>query len=489
MSNSNLPSIILKLITYCRRAFAKAPVDIDLHSGDKIVLDSHRVQFPLDGCAVALVIDKYKLHLYPDSGALKSTSDKSPDMLLVQKLETGSGIEHFQRLQPDASLFVDIEPIDGNLRVSEEYSLSNSTVQISHHHESIVIEASKYQQNAYVIKIPEVSGSACLLKRRQRSLGRVQTIFGGAIKKLDPAEGLLLVQSINKQLALSPHRSTDDRGSPGSVVELPENLIPILIGDLHANIDNLLKILSENAYIDSLDRGDAALIFLGDAIHSEDPDDLESMESSLIMMDLIFKLMLQFPDQVFFVLGNHDSFSEEVVKSGVRQGILWQKYVTKERGDGYQKALEEFYLRSPLIAFSSRFVACHAGPPNNKVSKKELINAKHNPELTYQLLWNRQQSVSFPAGYTRKEVQRFRKSLGLEPHTPFIVGHSPFSKEKTTWCHIGGIKNHHLVTSARPDQVGVFVLINGDMEPQSFTSEPLLKWTNQNPVSRQANSD
>jgi len=39
-------------------------------------------------------------------------------------------------------------------------------------------------------------------------------------------------------------------------------LTPIVVGDLHAQLDNLLKILSENSFLDCLERGDAALILL-----------------------------------------------------------------------------------------------------------------------------------------------------------------------------------------------------------------------------------
>ena len=109
---------------------------------------------------------------------------------------------------------------------------------------------------------------------------------------------------------------------------MPDNVTPILVGDLHARVDNLLTILSENAVLDSLEKGSAALVILGDAVHSEEPDSLEDMESSLLIMDLIFRLKLRFPERVFFIIGNHDSFLHELMKQGVPQGLLWEKHVT-----------------------------------------------------------------------------------------------------------------------------------------------------------------
>ena len=65
--------------------------------------------------------------------------------------------------------------------------------------------------------------------------------------------------------------------------------------DLHGLVDNLLKILSENSFLEALDRGEAALILLGDAVHPEAAGQLEDMDSSILIMDLILKLKLTFP--------------------------------------------------------------------------------------------------------------------------------------------------------------------------------------------------
>jgi len=86
------------------------------------------------------------------------------------------------------------------------------------------------------------------------------------------------------------------------------------------------------------------------------------MHSSLLMMDLIFKLKMRFPEQVVYIVGNHDSFSHDVMKHGVPQGLLWEKHVTASRGEEYKEELELFYRQSPLVVVSPDFIACHAGP-------------------------------------------------------------------------------------------------------------------------------
>jgi hypothetical protein len=59
---------------------------------------------------------------------------------------------------------------------------------------------------------------------------------------------------------------------------------------------------------------------------------LREMQSSMLLMDLIFRLKLRFPRQVFYVRGNHDSFSEDIAKDGIPQGLLWAKELGDQRG-------------------------------------------------------------------------------------------------------------------------------------------------------------
>ncbi len=68
---------------------------------------------------------------------------------------------------------------------------------------------------------------------------------------------------------------------------------PVIVGDLHAQVDNLLKILSENCLLDCLRLKTATLVILGDAIHSENANELDKFDTSMLMMDLIIRLKLQ----------------------------------------------------------------------------------------------------------------------------------------------------------------------------------------------------
>ena len=84
------------------------------------------------------------------------------------------------------------------------------------------------------------------------------------------------------------------------------------------------------------------MILLGDTVHSELEDQMENMTGSMLMMDFIFKLKTRFPNQVFHIRGNHDSFAPDVSKGGIPQGLLWEKHLVVERGARYQQEMDRY---------------------------------------------------------------------------------------------------------------------------------------------------
>jgi len=302
----------------------------------------------------------------------------------------------------------------------------------------------------------------------------LRKIFDNQFGLLPPEEALALLSEVNRLSHGDPYRRKDSEGHPGALVELPDDITPILLGDLHAQVDNLLTALTENGYLESLEMGTAALIFLGDAVHPEHPDKLAFMDSSLQIMDLILRLKRRFPSQVFLVVGNHDSFNHDVMKRHVAQGALWEQRVVELRGQRYRDELARFYRQSPLVSMSRDFVACHAAPARGKPSREQLVDAWRSPQLVRDLTEGRINSPAFPAGYTGRDVRRFLSALGLPANHTFIVGHYPRSRDETVWLDVGKIEGHHVLYSARDDRVGVLTSIDGVIVPQVYPREPLL---------------
>ncbi|MGI9382609.1 MAG: metallophosphoesterase [Methyloligellaceae bacterium] len=329
-----------------------------------------------------------------------------------------------------------------------------------------------------VSQIDEPSEVARPLVNRRNNLQRVRSIFGGLIELLSPEPALAALRQVNQILGDEEYRVKDASGRPGGLVNLPGELLPIIVGDLHAQVDNLLKILSEDSYLEALCRGEACLILLGDNIHSEVDGELEQMDTSLLMLDLIFKLKIRFPDHVVCLRGNHESFEADVGKDGVPQGILFRKRVRELRGQSYADELETFFGLLPYVVKSSDFIACHGGPPRGGAALQDLIGIADHPDLAHALTWNRLKGPRAPLGYRKKDVKRFRAMLGAEKKTPLIVAHNPLSQEETVWTDAGEITNHHIVFSAHQDRLALFTRIGEHLLPLEYPAESLLAFAN-----------
>lgn len=448
----------------------------------KLRLSGREIRIPIMGFPTFEVeLGKQILHLQPDPRPGSGTDQTAYDFILFDPQRYGHGIAHFQRLTPNTTLGIDSDVAYQQYVFSSPREAFRRHFSVSHSGDALVFRDPISELGTYVTLIDHQPRKTQLDGQRAQSLLQVKEIFGGPLQPLSAEAALQTITEVNQLLEHDARRAQDDFGNPGAVVALPEQLTPIVLGDLHAEVDNLLKILSENSFLESLQEGTAALVILGDAVHSERPECAESMHTSLLIMDLIFKLKLRFPRQVFYIIGNHDSFSHDLMKLSVPQGLLWEKHVVKTRGEAYRAALELFYRQSPLAVVTPDFIACHAGPMRSKCSLEMLINARQFPDLVHEITWNRARSTRFPAGYSSGDVRRFRKSLQVDADTPFIVGHYPRSQEGTLWLDVDNTQHHHVVMSCRANQVGLFTRIDGTMVPQTYPTEALLEWLNEQP--------
>ena len=101
---------------------------------------------------------------------------------------------------------------------------------------------------------------------RMNRLQRLRKIFGGPIRLVPRDQALALIEKVNRLMHNEVYRPRDDRGLPGGLLVLPRELIPIVLADMHAQVDNLLTVLTQNAFLEALEDGTAALIILGDAV-------------------------------------------------------------------------------------------------------------------------------------------------------------------------------------------------------------------------------
>ena len=108
--------------------------------------------------------------------------------------------------------------------------------------------------------------------------------------------------AIRNVLAIDPSiRPLNTNKKPGGLLEFPEddNREVIIVGDLHANKQNLKAILMDSQNLYKLKQNKAIMIFLGDSVHDERVGHLQEMDTSIEIMDIIIHLINDYPDNVF----------------------------------------------------------------------------------------------------------------------------------------------------------------------------------------------
>ncbi|MCP3869610.1 MAG: metallophosphoesterase [Gammaproteobacteria bacterium] len=451
-------------------------LDVSLNEGYRLCNESIRI--PIEDHTIGLTLNSGNasktLHIFPEEFQGDAGHQEHPALIICDPDNFFSNINGFIRLTKGDHLILGREDEYQQAIFDYPANLQRRHLSIVHDGTTLLLKDLEKKSGIPLEIVSEKSGRKRRKKRRMATLQEIRTLFGGPVQMLSPDEALKDLLKINEILEKEPLRPRDSRGMPGGVVSLPKKMIPIILGDLHAQVENLLTLLSQNEFIEQMGDGRAAMIFLGDAVHSEVDGHLEEMDNSLLMMDLIFRLKLWFPQQVFYVRGNHDDFSEELGKSGVPQGLLWAKALRESRGQAYLDAMKRFYQLLPYVALSKGYVACHAAPPKTKVSMDMLINIHQYPGLIQELTCNRLYRPNRPAGYTKGDVKRFRNVLKLGEDAELFVGHTPLTRHDTLWVNVGGIAHHDVVFSANLPWIGVFTRVDGKMIPLRYRAESLL---------------
>ncbi len=327
-------------------------------------------------------------------------------------------------------------------------------------------------------EISTTDSSTSVWQARRKNLKRLQGVLGHPLTQFDDKEALDVIRDVNKILTKEVYRDLDDEGNPGGIIRFPDDMTVVILGDIHARSDNVLRVLTEGGMLAALERGKACLVFLGDLVHSQETAELEDMESSVFILDLFSMLKCRFPKNVFYVHGNHESFSPDVGKGGVPQGVLLRKYLEERRSKTYVREIEKLFGGLAFVIQGKTFAASHGAPVRSRVTRDTLVNIRRYPGIQNELVWNRLRQGNRPAGYGKGSVKRFRQTLGLSKHAPVIVAHTPLSPVDTIWLDIGGIVGHHVVYSAHTHRLATLVMSDRQMTPLQFVPEQALAFLN-----------
>lgn len=448
------------------------------------------------------------LHLQADILPEEMEGKNWPGYWIVDMARMTSGHGSFLRLEPKQSLVLGRHSPEQNGLFDYSTRVSSRHLMILHQGETLQLSDLASNGGTCLRLLPDPPPQSCLASWQYQQRQRVAELFfqqktaeshdapitqplppSVALERLLTAHTVLRTAFLPDNCCLStpddpaPNETqekwtdapltndTDDTdneeeradGQPPAtispLIHLPVDTIPILVGDLHAKVDNLLTILSMGGVLAALESGIATLVVLGDAVHPDEEGQHAEMQGSMLMMDLIFTLMAQFPGRVAYLRGNHDGFSEEIYKGQVSQGRAWQRALTETRGKAYRLAMKAFYQDLPYMVVHPHMIAAHAAPPVTKINRELLTNMRKHPQLIHQISWNRMHQNSCPGGYREKDIKNLRTALELEKEVPFVVGHTPMDRERTAWLHAGEMAHHHVLYSGLKERVGWLICL------------------------------
>jgi hypothetical protein len=208
----------------------------------------------------------------------------------------------------------------------------------------------------------------------------------------------------------------------GNLVSLPAAGSVIVSGDIHGHRRNLERLVT---YADLARHADRHIV-LQEIIHGGPEDH----SGGCLSYQLLFKAVrykLDFPHQVHFVMGNHDTawiISSEVMKNGKEMNRAMSLALDREfqQASGDVKlAIRQFLLSQPLaVRCANRIWISHSLPDNQYIEQfdpgifqRELrIGDCAKPGSAYLLTWGRRHS---PA-----TLGRMAKQLDVDL---FILGH------------------------------------------------------------------
>ncbi len=221
-------------------------------------------------------------------------------------------------------------------------------------------------------------------------------------------------------------RERDSTGKIGAFIDISSFSLPtVIIPDLHARLDFFNSILQFKYTFDdntgetlsifeALEKEKVLVVCVGDGLHAEKraftrwvlgEDEWKKgnalnthmcmeMEEGLGLMNLVMKTKCTFPRHFHFLKGNHENILNEYGKGNLpfrkfsSEGEMVKDFMLKLYGNDVLHAYAKFEHSLPLFVRGSNFLISHAAPAI-EYSKKELINAYLDEEVSLGLTWTR----------------------------------------------------------------------------------------------------
>jgi protein phosphatase len=162
----------------------------------------------------------------------------------------------------------------------------------------------------------------------------------------------------------------------------------LVIGDLHGDLESLIQILQESNFLQRMKKAsDTILIFLGDYG--------DRGQYSAEVYYTVFKLKLNYPEQVVLMRGNHEHFwvrgGEELAPSPHDLPFQFQTRFGKTWTEAYAAIRELFEYLYNASLVEERYLMIHGGLSQHAHTIEDLAYAHEadaRPELLEDMLWS-----------------------------------------------------------------------------------------------------
>jgi len=295
-------------------------------------------------------------------------------------------------------------------------------------------------------------------------------------------EQLFAVKSIleNENKTIRPY---DWNKKPGGLINLKKNISTIIVPDLHGRGDFLLSILCSEctqgkSVLEFLRDNEIQLVCIGDGMHAESraikrwkmafeefkkdfrvkKNMTHEMIESFFVMQTVILLKTNFPDNFHYLKGNHDNILNENGNGNYPfakfcyEGSMVEYFVRKFYGTDFLQAYSDFEKNLPLFCIGENFLISHAQPAIF-YSKKDIIQYKKNPDITYGLTWtdngsSQEGTVAQMLNYYLKD-SHYTNKFYFGGHRPVTGQFHLLNKENFVQIHN---PNKFVIVFVKPDR-------------------------------------
>jgi hypothetical protein len=213
-----------------------------------------------------------------------------------------------------------------------------------------------------------------------------------------------------------------DKFRKANVVVLPAAGDLVITGDIHGHRRNFERIIA----FSNLEKNTDRHLILQEIIHGGQEDTQGGCLSFEVLAEAV-ELKLKFPNQVHFILANHDTAfisNSDVMKGGKEMNASMRAALKRKYGNNMklvESAIERFLFSQPLaIKTENKIWVSHSLPADRNVDKFDFtifdrrlkVSDIVRPNSAYLLTWGR--------GQSEESLKFFAGKLGVDL---FVLGH------------------------------------------------------------------